>query len=372
MAKSFFQRIADILKGSPTPDKEDIAATEEVTVKPVAEPKAKVHKPAEEKPVKKTRSRAKAKEVDEESASEPAAKKPATRRRPAKVATDEEVKPKPAPRRKATPKAAPVSESAEVAKPAAGEHKSLGRNIIEKEANITSLIIAKLKENSDGNTNFEKKELSIYIANDNLFFDALIDDKFEESLIAKLDEQLGISFGRVRLCSGKPNRDLLTTEIFDNIFLHIKSNNISSTIRKAAIYSVDGRGSLLESCYHLDSEHIKILPMARYNIGRGKHPIMGAGFPRENHIAIDDNPAGANFVYNKYVSRAHAHITYSDHGGFLLHVEYGGTRAAENRTHVYRDGKLKEMLSTEVSYPLKDGDYIVLSRHVYLLFKQED
>lgn len=369
MAKKFFQWITDILNPDSDKDKKNDAAAEGAVVKPVAEPKAEVEEPVEEKPVKKTRSRAK---VNEEEA-EPAAKKPTTRKRTAKAAAEEEtVKPKSAPRRKAAAKS-PASEVVAEEKPVVAEHKSLGKNIIEKEATLTNLIIAKLKENSDGNTKFENKELSIYIANDNLFFDALIDNKFEESLIAKLDEQLGVSFGRVRLCSGKPNRDLLTTEIADNIFLHIKSNNLSSTIRKAVIYSVEGYGSLLESCYHLDSEHIKTLPMARYNIGRGKHPIMGVGFPRENHIAIDDNPNCAGAVQNQYVSRAHAHITYSDHGGFILHVEHGGTRAAENRTHVnHRDGKSTEMLSTMITQPLKDGDYIVLGKRVYLLFKQED
>ena len=229
-----------------------------------------------------------------------------------------------------------------------------------------------MKENSDGNTNFEKKELTVYVANDNLFFDALMDNKFENTLIAKLDEQLGISFGSVKLCSGKPYKDLLTTEIFNNIFLHIKSNKVTSNIRKAVIYSVEGNGSLIESCYHLDSEHIKTLPMARYNIGRGSQPNMGAGPRRENHIAIDDNPACVGAAQNKYVSRAHAYITYSDHGGFILHLEQGGSRAAGKRTHIYRGGVPMELLNTMVPMPLKDGDYIVLSKFVHLLFSQED
>lgn len=359
----FFQKIADILAGTPKEEKVEKPVVEAVDTKPEAE----VEAPAEEKPVKRTRKST----ISTVENAEPAAKKPAVRKRTTKATVEEEAKPKPTTRRKAAPKS-PVSEATVEEKLVVAERRGLGKNIIEKEANLANLIIAKLKENSDGNTNFEKKELTVYVANDNLFFDALMDNRFEDSLIAKLDEQLGISFGSVKLCSGKPNRDLLTTEIADNIFLHIKSNKLTSTIRKAIISSVAGCGSLIESCYHLDSEEIKTLPLARYNIGIGSRPKVGMGPYRENHIAIDDNPNSECYDQNKYVSRAHAYITYSDHGGFLLHVEHGGTRAAGKRTHIYRGGEPMEMLSPMVPIPLKDGDYIVLSKFVHLLFSQED
>lgn len=365
----FFQKIADILAGTPTEEKVEKPVVETTDTKS----EAKVEAPAEEKPVKRTRKSTTPKVED----AEPAAKKPAVRKRTVKAKAEPEeeaeskAESKPTTRRKTVAPASPVVEVAAAEEKPAGQN-ILGKNIIEKEANLLKLIIAKLKENSDGNTNFEKKELTIYVANDNLFFDALMDNKFENSLIAKLDEQLGISFGSVKLCSGKPYKDLLTTEIFNNIFLHIKSNKVTSNIRKAVIYSVEGNGSLIESCYHLDSEHIKTLPMARYNIGRGSQPNMGAGPRRENHIAIDDNPACAGAAQNKYVSRAHAYITYSDHGGFILHLEQGGSRAAGKRTHIYRGGVPMELLNTMVPMPLKDGDYIVLSKFVHLLFSQED
>ena len=367
MAKGFFQKIADLLSGAPQDKVAETPVEQKAEVAPVP---SEVEEPAEEKPVKRVRRSDKPKSAEAETTEE-VVKKPATRKRTAKSSVEAEAEPKPAPRRKAAAKSTEESVATVVETPAVAEHKSLGKNIIEKEANLIRLIITKLKENSDGNTSFDRKELTLFVADD-LFFDALQDNRFEDSLIAKLDEQLGVSFAAVKLCLGKPYRDMLTTEIAENIFLHIKSNKVTSTIRRAVIYSVEGNGSLIESCYHLDSEEIKTLPMARYNIGRGSQPNMGVGPRRVNQIAIDDDPNCAGAGQNKYVSRAHAYITYSDKGGFILHLEQGGSRAVGKRTHVYRGGVPMELLSTMIPMPLKDGDYIVLSKFVHLLFSQED
>jgi pSer/pThr/pTyr-binding forkhead associated (FHA) protein len=142
------------------------------------------------------------------------------------------------------------------------------------------------------------------------------------------------------------------------------------TICKATINAIAGRGSIIGECVCIDSEEIKTLPNQRYNIGIGKQPFMSDGTHRDNHIAIDDDQSSVEFDKNKYVSRAHAHISYSEEHGFMLQVEQGGTQLAQKRTHIYRGGEKIALNNTLIPEPLQDGDYIVLSKNVHLLYKK--
>lgn len=243
-------------------------------------------------------------------------------------------------------------------------------NNIDREEKLQDAIIAILKSNYLGlQDSFNKKSLIIWI-DDNLFYNSITKSDFKESLIRGLDSELGCIFNSIEFRLGQAAKELCLKEVFPSVSLQVLEANEVSAIRVAQISPVEGNGSTLDPYYILDSQKIQSMPNARYNIGIGKHPMMSDNSYRENYIAIDDNPESPQFSRNRYVSRAHAYISFSEEYGFLLNVEYGGTRAAQKRTHIYRGSIKIELNNTLIPEPLKDGDYIVLSKYVYLLFKE--
>lgn len=242
-------------------------------------------------------------------------------------------------------------------------------NSIDKKGDLLNEVISTLKSNYAG-TKISLKEytLSLWI-DDNLFYNSLMLDKFQDVLITTIIDELGIEFGSIEIGSGAISNSS-ATKIMDCCYLCVQPIMSVQAISKAIISQVPGNGSLIEDCVCIDSQKIQELPGNRYNIGSGKHPIMHDNSHRENHIAVDDNSSSAEFDKNKFVSRAHAHISYDSKHGFLLHVEHGGTRAAQKRTHIHRGGEKIELNNILIPEPLQDGDYIVLSKYVHLLFKK--
>lgn len=243
-------------------------------------------------------------------------------------------------------------------------------NSINKKGKLLTAIIAAFKSNYLGQqVSFNNKSLTIWVQ-DNLFYNSIIDSNFKSELLTSLNVELGFTFGAVEISFDNIPDGLKLTKVFPNVFLQISDISSVQKVRIAKIYPVEGNGTTLEPVYILDSQEIQKMPNARYNIGIGRHPIMSDSSHRDNHIAIDDNPNSPEFNKNKYVSRAHAYISFSDKYGFLLHVEHGGTRAAQKRTHIHRGDDKIELNNVLVPEPLKSGDYIVLSKYVHLLFQE--
>lgn len=243
-------------------------------------------------------------------------------------------------------------------------------NSINKQGKLLSAIIAALKSNYLGQqVSFNSKLLTIWVQ-DNLFYNSIINSDFKSELVTSLDVELGFTFGFIEISSDNISGGLKLTEVFPNVFLQISDINSVQKVRIAKIYPVEGNGTTLEPVYILDSHEIQRMPDARYNIGAGKHPIMSDNSHRENYIAIDDNPDSIQFNKNKYVSRAHAYISFSEEYGFLLHVEHGGTRAAQKRTYILRGSDKIELNNVLIPEPLKSGDHIVLGKYVLLLFQE--
>lgn len=242
-------------------------------------------------------------------------------------------------------------------------------NSIDKKGDLLNAVISTLKSNYAG-TKISLKEYSLSLwIDDNLFYNSLMLDKFQDVLITTIIDELGIEFGSIEINSGTIS-DSSITKIMDCCYLNIQPIMSVQAISKAMIFQVQGSGSLINECISLDSNEILGLPGQRYNIGSGKHPIMSDNSHRENQIAIDDDSSHTEFDKNKFVSRAHAHISYDSEHGFLLYVEHGGTRAAQKRTHIHRGGEKIELNNILIPEPLQDGDYIVLSKYVHLLFKK--
>ncbi len=242
-------------------------------------------------------------------------------------------------------------------------------NSIDKKDNLLNAVISTLKSNYAG-TKISLKEYSLSLwIDDSLFYNSLMLDKFKDLLITTVIDELGIEFGSIEINPG-PILHANVTEIMDCCYLHIQPIMSVQAVSKAVVSQVPGNGSLIEECVRIDSQEIQRLSGCRYNIGSGKHPVMSDNSHRENQIAIDDDSTSIEFDKNKFVSRAHAHISYDNNHGFILYAEHGGTRAAQKRTHIYRGGEKIELNNILIPEPLQDGDYIVLSKHVHLLFKK--
>ncbi len=244
-------------------------------------------------------------------------------------------------------------------------------NIITKKADLLAAIREHLKANFRGErVDFGKKELTIWVQ-DNLFFNALADSDFKDDLAVVLYNELGYEFGKVEIKGDTFPSGLNFTEVYPTVFLQVKAIGEVTKICKAVIFALEDCGSTIEECYELDSEMIKALSERRYNIGVGGRAKLHNGQFRTNHIAIDDDTNGAQYENNKYVSRSHAHISYSDKFGFMLYVEMAGTRMAGKRTRIFRGDKIIEMNNVHIPEMLEDNDVIELSKTVRLLFKQQ-
>lgn len=128
-----------------------------------------------------------------------------------------------------------------------------------------------------------------------------------------------------------------------------------------------GNGSLYQ-------DKVRLVPKAgqRYNIGAGKDVVIDGSIVRENQIAIRIESEDEKFKdFNKYVSRAHAHIVFKAGQGWKLYAEERGIPENGKTTELSRDSRSHGLTHTGVGYRLRDGDCIVLNQHVILSFKED-
>ena len=102
-----------------------------------------------------------------------------------------------------------------------------------------------------------------------------------------------------------------------------------------------------------------------YNIGAGKMACINRRIVRRNDVVIDDNPASPMYALNKFVSRAHAHITYTQEEGYMLYADKRGTSDAGKGLTLSRNSQSIEV-TLYCPQSLKDGDSIILSGKVIL------
>lgn len=213
------------------------------------------------------------------------------------------------------------------------------------------------------------KRLVVWFDTDNITYNAYVG--FELDLKEYWAVERGYVFEEVVLKQGNPKHDgrkvNVNIEGLD-IYLQEKIASIvkGPIVKKASISIFGRKGSMLQDTYELSNEVLEKEHRKFYNIGRGEYPDMeGAGY-RQNHIAIDDKN---NLERNRFVSRTHARIGFSDNIGFYLQVEYGGSRLSGNRTRIFRgEEKTIEVENTDVKEPLYDGDLIELGKAVVLQF----
>lgn len=245
--------------------------------------------------------------------------------------------------------------------------KHLGKDGIDTEENLLNAIVQVFNKVYKGKKiDLTNKIFTLWVA-DQLIYDNVEKQDFFEQLTTRLDDEgyMQTVWNKVRL--ERPPQDNMFTKVTEHIFLQMESIEVQKpAAREAKITVVPGKGSLLQEAYLLNSEECK-----HYNIGVGILPDMRGKGSRENHIAIDDNVDSSQYEHNKYVSRAHAHIGFSDKYGFFLQVEAGGSRVYSGRTQILRKDKAPiEVENLELPIPLENGDLIVLSKAVVLRYEE--
>ncbi|SEA40965.1 FHA domain-containing protein [Pedobacter hartonius] len=105
----------------------------------------------------------------------------------------------------------------------------------------------------------------------------------------------------------------------------------------------------------------------RINMGREARVQAKDGSFRINHIAFPEDPV---YETNKYISRQHAHIEWDTAAAaFKLYADEGGLPPG-NKTKIRtaRDESVYKLNSTQIGYPLKDTDQIILGDVAVLEF----
>ncbi|OLY92765.1 hypothetical protein SAMN05444008_10269 [Cnuella takakiae] len=128
-------------------------------------------------------------------------------------------------------------------------------------------------------------------------------------------------------------------------------------------YIIVQQGETEQARYQFDAASGKI------TIGRDKMVQAGDGFHRENKIAF---LAQSSQEANRFVSRQHAHVEWSEEvGAFQLFADEGGI-PPRNKVKVRTGGNEPVKLqSTHIGYTLQHGDQIILGDSALLEFGYE-
>ncbi len=213
------------------------------------------------------------------------------------------------------------------------------------------------------------KHLVVWLDTDTITFNSY--SGFGQELENYWVVESGYSFEKVDLRQGKPENEKDARMIdagVESIAIYLQEHKAGlgrSVVKRARVSVIGSKGSLVQDPCELSSEMLEKEGVKCFNIGRGAFPNVGEGGYRQNNIAIDDKN---NLETNRYVSRAHAHIGFSETIGFYLQVEYGGSRLSGNRTRIFRGEEKIEVENVEVKEPLQNGDLIELGKAVVLQF----
>lgn len=102
-------------------------------------------------------------------------------------------------------------------------------------------------------------------------------------------------------------------------------------------------------------------------IGRENKVQTADGFYRINTIAF---PADSSHQSNKYISRQHAHIEWDpERGVFMLFADEGGIPPRNKIKVRTANGDLEKLQTTQIGYPLNEGDQIILGDSALMEFR---
>lgn len=116
-----------------------------------------------------------------------------------------------------------------------------------------------------------------------------------------------------------------------------------------------------------EQEEYILSPGKRINIGREHSVQANDGSFRTNDIAFPEDPV---FESNKYISRQHAHIEWDARNAcFRFFADEGGVPPG-NKTKLRsaKDETIDKLNSTQIGYPLNEGDQLILGDAAVLEF----
>jgi len=145
------------------------------------------------------------------------------------------------------------------------------------------------------------------------------------------------------------------------VALYIKTPEHAAVQKSGTAYIKILNGEAERAEYTIKSSDGKI------NIGREKQAQDSDGFIRVNNIAFPD--ASTNEC-NKYISRQHAHIEWSnDAEAFMLFADDGGV-PPRNKVKVrsIKEHNSVKLTFTELGHALHEGDQIILGESAVLEF----
>lgn len=241
------------------------------------------------------------------------------------------------------------------------------KDAITAEWNIYTNVVNDLRPLYLGNnSNAENSVLHVGVFDSSLmiaFSATIASGDFVTKLQSEIHKELGIHFADIKVYTTEEHypqqRNQITNSV--NCYYAILSRTEPVITTKVQISIVHNRGKLLQDSYTISpTDKVK-----RWNIGRGKN-VEGTYF-RQNDIVFEDNTTNE---CNRYVSREHAHIEYSESVGFLLYVDAGGRKSKGNRTRVFRDNEFLD-LGSNMNTPIQlhNGDHIELGKHAILEFR---
>lgn len=195
------------------------------------------------------------------------------------------------------------------------------------------------------------------------FAETIASGTFVSNLRSEILKELGVHFADIKVHTTDDHYPQQRTQItgHKSCYYAILSRTEPIITTKAQLCIVHNRGKLRQDSYVISpTDQVK-----RWNIGRGEN-VEGTYF-RQNNIVFEDDSSNE---CNKYVSREHAHIVFSERGDFLLYVDAGGRKSSGNRTRVIRDNNYLD-LGSNMNIPIQlcDGDQIELGKHALLEFK---
>lgn len=229
---------------------------------------------------------------------------------------------------------------------------------------LISVVVRSLEGVLGSDANLSRKTLNI-LSDDHLTLSLLQGEEYIVELKERLETTFGDNFHNIKIdrVNGQ-NSDLSQVDLHLFISIQDAFNGATNSGDKARIVALPDCGSLIDNECIISKE-------GTYKIGVGRRVKLDSGLLRINQIAISDDVNDPQIENNKYVSRAHAHITYSYSEGFLLYVEIGGTKMRGKRTRILRGDNIIDLLNPIMPYRLQHGDIIELSKSVLLSFTLE-
>lgn len=268
----------------------------------------------------------------------------------------------------------PVEDQTPVAKETVApttEQKPEKKAQLESKDDLLRSVVVTLKNLIDDKELSKGMTLVIWLDTEDLKFRNYANELYCQRLLTALVNEHGYYFEEVSFSLGRPSEEIHASRIGENELEYIQVVDKIETPEpvscRASISIFGEAGSLLQERYILSSDEMKEKMISAYNIGAGRFPKVPTGY-RENHIAIDDNPQSPFVEKNKYVSRMHAHIGFSDTIGFYLQVENDGTRLMGKRTRIFRGEEKIECDNPEAKIQLENGDLIELGKAVVLRY----